>query len=259
MKRLLFLTLIAAAVLLMSAFVCVGCDSGVVAGTGDTQMTSTTVAGVLGSTSTTLSMSSTSLTSTTLGAPPTSLQSTTTTKVTTTTTAKATTTTNTTLGTPPQSTTTTGSWTHLTVDIGPVVPIDPWTIFEETDSHMQWNGPWIQRYSSKASGGGYRGVADPASVLIRFTGQRISFQAMKDKGAGIAKLTLDGSHVYMVDLYNEASSLSSQPAWLSDPLPKGTHTVLIEWTGTKNPKNIMATDYVQFDYVAVYGGILINP
>ena len=257
-------------VLLIPAFVCVGCgSSGAVGGTGDKGTATTIVAGVLGSTSRTLGSSSTSPTaSTTLGVPPTSLQSTTTakatttttTEATTTTTAKVTTTTKTTLGAPPQSTTTTGSWTQLTVEIGPVVPIDPWTLFQETDPHMQWSGLWLQQYSSKASEGGYRGVGSTASVLIRFTGQRISFQAMEDKGAGIAKLTLDGSQVYMVDLYNEAYWLSSQMAWESNPLPPGgTHTVLIEWTGTKNPKNIMATDYVLFDYVAVYGGSLINP
>ena len=262
MKRPSFLILVAAVVLLISVFVCVGCgSSGAVGGAENIGTATTIVAGALGSTSTTLSSSSTSPTaSTTLGAPPpTTLQSTTTTKATTPTTAKATTTTKTTLGAPPQSTTTTGSWTQLTVEIGPVVPIDPWTLFQETDPHMQWSGLWIQQYSSKASEGGYRGVGSTASVLIRFTGQRISFQAMEDKGAGIAKLTLDGSHVYMVDLYNEAYWLSSQMAWESDPLPQGAHTVLIEWTGTKNPKNIMATDYVLLDYVAVYGGSLINP
>ena len=81
---------------------------------------------------------------------------------------------------------------------------------------------------------------------------------MEDKAAGIAKLTLDGSKVYMVDLY--AEGFSSQMAWLSDPLPPGgTHTVLIEWTGTKNPKNVYTTDFITIDYVAVYGGTLLDP
>ena len=256
MKRPLFLILVAVVVLLIPVSVCVGCGSGGAAVTGDTQTGETVIAGVPGSTSTTLSPASTS--PTTLGAPPTSLESTTTTEGATATTVEVTTTTKTTLGPPPvQTTLTTGSWTKLTVDIGPVVPLDPWTMFQETDPHMQWSGPWLGKPSPKAGEGACRAVADPASVLIRFTGQRISFQAMKDSAAGIAKLTLDGSHVYVVDLY--AEGFSSQMAWLSDPLPKGTHSVLIEWTGTKNPANVYTTDFITFDYVAVYGGTLLNP
>jgi hypothetical protein len=258
MKRPLFLILVVSAAFLIPVSLCVGCGSSRVAGTGGAQTGETIIAGVSGSTSATLSPPSTSPTTATLGAPSTSLQSTTTTEATTTTTTEATTTTKTTLGPPPvQTTVTTGSWTKLTVDIGPLVTIDPWTLFQETDPHMQWSGPWLEKSSPKADKGAYCAVADPASVLIRFTGQRISFQAMKDSAAGIAKLTLDGSHVYTVDLY--AEGFSSQMAWLSDPLPKGTHTVLIEWTGTKNPANVYTTDFITFDYVAVYGGTLLNP
>jgi hypothetical protein len=270
MKRtMLPAVLLTAVVLLAPALVWAGCgNSYVVGGAGGTGPATTIVAGVLGSTSTTVSSSSTSSTSstsTTLGAPPTSVQATATTKATTTTakpttttTDKATTTTKTTLGAPPsQPTTTFLQFTIPTLDLGPVATVDTWAWFEETDPHLQWNGPWDLWCSAKASQNGYRSAQSPASVLIRFTGQRINFQTMQDKRNGIAKLTLDGSEVHMVDLYGEA--FSSQPAWASDQLSEGTHTLLIEWTGTKNPANIYTSNLIQFDYVLVYGGTLVDP
>jgi hypothetical protein len=149
---------------------------------------------------------------------------------------------------------------HFTIptqDLGPVATIATWAWFEETDPHLQWNGPWDLWCSAKASQNGYRSLQSAGSVPIRFTGQRINFQTMQDKRNGIAELTLDGSEVHMVDLYGEA--FSSQPAWASDQLAEGTHTLLIEWTGTKNPANTYASNLIEFDYVLAYGGDAARP
>ena len=260
MKRPLFPILVAAVVLLIPAFVCVGCGSGVAAGTGDIGTATTIVAGVLGSTSTTLSSSSTSpTTSTTLGAPPTSLQSTTTAKATTTTTAKVTTTTKTTLGAPPQSTTTTGSWTQLTVKIGPVVPIDPWPRYEETDSRIQFQNEWLSTGPNKASGGYF--VWCPygyCQVRFRFHGTRFRYVAQTESRNGYARITVDDSPVsQIVDLYSLVSQLN-KVVYTSPLLDDGVHVVVIEWTGQQNAAAELKLAALSFDAVDLKG-TLIDP
>jgi hypothetical protein len=259
MKRPLFPILAAAVVILISAVVCVGCDSGVVGGTGDTQMTATTIAGVLGSTSTTLSSSSTSLPSTTLGAPPTSLQSTTTTEATTTTTAKVTTTTKTTLGAPPQSTTTTGSLTRLTVDIGTVVPIEPWTRYEEKDSRIEFQNEWLSTGPNGSSGDYFAWCPyGYCQVRFRFQGTRFRYVAQTEPRNGYAKITVDDSPVsQIVDLYSLAGQVN-KVVYTSPLLDDGVHVVVIEWTGQQNAAGQLKLAALSFDAVDVKG-TLIDP
>jgi hypothetical protein len=55
--------------------------------------------------------------------------------------------------------------------------------------------------------------------------------AKKSPVYGIAKLTLDNATA-LVDLYS-ASTLWQQKVWNSGLLAPGSHTLTIEWTGTK--------------------------
>ena len=233
MKRtMLPAVLLTAVVLLVPAVVLAGCES--LDEVGGLETASTLAVGA----------SSTSFASTTLGQPPTSVQPATTTK--------------TTLAGPPVQPTTSLQFVQPGLELGPLATLDPWVLFEEDDPHLQWSGPWAQWSSTEASGGGYRAVQSSASVLVKFTGARLILRAMLDKRNGIAKLTLDGSQVFLVDLYG--SQFSSYGVWVSDPFPEGsTHTLLIEWTGTKNPANISLSNFVQFDAVAIYEGTLVSP
>jgi len=157
---------------------------------------------------------------------------------------------NTTLGQPPTTKTTTSL--VVVVPTITVVTIDPWTYFEETDPRLHWTGPWTDWQSAEAHGGGYRALYSAGSVLIKFNGLRIIYRAMMDDRNGIAKLTLDGSKTYMVDLY--APVFYSTAAWVSDPVPAGDHTLLIEWTGQKNAAS--KNTFIQFDAVVVYGTLI---
>jgi len=157
---------------------------------------------------------------------------------------------NTTLGQPPTTKTTTSL--VVVVPTITLVTVDPWKGFQETDSRLHWTGPWTDWQSGEAGGGGYRALFSAGSVLIHFNGQRIVYHAMMDDRNGIAKLTLDGSKTYMVDLY--APVFYSTAAWVSDPVPAGDHTLLIEWTGQKNAAS--KNTFIQFDAVVVYGTLI---
>ena len=260
MKRPLFLIFGAAVVLLIPAFVCTGCGSSVVGGTGDIRTATTIAAGPVGSTSTTLGSSSTSLTSTTLGAPPTSLQSATTTGATTTTTAKATTTTKTTLGPPPvQSTGTTGSWTKLTVHVGPIVTTGGWTRYEETDSRIQFQNEWLSTGPNGASGGHFAWCPyGYCQVRFRFQGTGFRYVAQTESRNGYAKITVDDSPVsQIVDLYSLVSQVN-KVVYTSPLLDTGVHVVVIEWTGQQNAAAEMKLAALSFDAVDVKG-TLIDP
>jgi hypothetical protein len=50
---------------------------------------------------------------------------------------------------------------------------------------------------------------------------------------GKAKVTLDGATPVIIDLY-AAKELWRQKVWETKTLVPGTHTVKIEWTGTKS-------------------------
>ena len=260
MKKPLFLILVAAVVLLLPAFACVGCGSSVAAGTGDGQTGETIIAGALESTSTTPSSSSTSFTTTTLGAPPTTLQATTTTEATTTTTSEATTTTKTTLGPPPvQTTITLGSWTKLTVDIGPLVTINQWTRYEETDSRLQFQNQWLSTGPNGASGGHFVWCPYGAcQVRFRFQGTGFRYVAQMETRNGYAKITVDDSPASeIVDLYSLVTQLN-KVVYTSPLLDDGIHVVVIEWTGQQNAAAELKLAALSFDAVDVKG-TLIDP
>ena len=69
---------------------------------------------------------------------------------------------------------------------------------------------------------------------------------------GIAKVTVDGGTPVMVDLYS-ASTMYQQKVWNTGFLTDGTHTVVIEWTGTKNAKATKTN--IGIDAVQVVGTV----
>jgi hypothetical protein len=274
MKRaMLPAVLLTAVVLLVPALVWAGCgNSGVVGGAGDTETAATFVAGVLGSTSTTVSSSPTSFTSstsTTLGAPPTSVQATVTTKATTTTTAKvtttttdkATTTTKTTLGAPPsQPTTTFLQFTIPTLDLGTTVTMYPWNLYEETDPRIQFQGHWEPVGPCSASGGYFANCGHYGSgqVRFRFSGRNFQYLAQTSDNNGYAKITIDDSPVSeIIDLYSAVVGLQ-KAVYTSPTLDYGVHVVVIEWTGEQNVAAV--NDYASITFDAVWvKGVLVDP
>ena len=155
-----------------------------------------------------------------------------------------------------QTTTTSSPMEFLQPEISMEAVILPtvWTRYEETDSHLSWLGLWQIGTGPALSEGSYRYVNEShAGLLIEFQGTQIRLICAENSGMGKAELTLDnGSSVY-VDLYK--SQLSCQETvWTSGVLTNGTHTLLIGWTGLKNPAS---TDtFINIDAVEVKGTLV---
>jgi putative cell wall-binding protein len=118
-----------------------------------------------------------------------------------------------------------------TLTQAPAVPATRW---EQNDSHFVYTGTWTASSSSSASAGSFR-YADSAgsSVTVTFVGSHLSWIAKTSPAYGKATVRLDGGAAVVVDLYS-AAALWKQTVWETNTLVPGTHTVKIEWTGTKS-------------------------
>jgi RHS repeat-associated protein len=105
---------------------------------------------------------------------------------------------------------------------------------EEGDALLSYQGTWTTTEDAAASTGSFACVdATGASVTVEFTGTSLAWITSTAPDQGIASLTLDEGTPQMVDLYS-AEPAHQQSVWDTGTLTEGAHTVLIEWTGTKN-------------------------
>ena len=105
--------------------------------------------------------------------------------------------------------------------------------YEQGDGHFVYAGSWTNSNTAAASAGSFRfSNTAGSSVTVTFVGSYLSWLAKKSPVYGQARVTLDGGAPVTVDLYN-ASEIYEQKVWETGVLVPGTHTVKIEWTGTK--------------------------
>jgi len=127
------------------------------------------------------------------------------------------------------------------------------TRYEESNAYLNFDGASWQTHQADANAsGGYRAYGNTAGdhVHIAFTGTWVAWISKTDTAYGIAQVTLDSEDPVEVDLYSP-TNLAQQRVWHSGPLTSGAHTVLIEWTGTKNAS---ASDtYIGLDALDVIG------
>ena len=131
------------------------------------------------------------------------------------------------------------------------------TRFQQTDTHLGYQGTWTSSSSTSYSGSSYKYTsATGASVTIAFTGTSFDWIAKRGTTCGIARVTLDNNASVTVDLYN-ATTLYRQKAWGTGTLSGGAHTVKIEFTGTKNAK--ATSTAINLDAVDVIGVLTQAP
>jgi hypothetical protein len=124
--------------------------------------------------------------------------------------------------------------------LGTIVPIDQWTRYEETDPYIKWIGSWAFVASQYNSGGGYVWTTDVhANMVIPFKGTQIRLLGTTWVGGGIGSVTLDGGSVIEIDTY-AGTATATAVIWTSPVLSNGTHHLTVGFTGTKNPKALMA-------------------
>jgi len=105
--------------------------------------------------------------------------------------------------------------------------------FEQTEPSVYWKGTWGTTTNAGLSGGSFKTSASSgAAAYLTFTGSQIDWITSRNTNYGKARLTLDGTDPVDVDLYG--SFAFKQKVWTSGPIADGTHTLKIEYTGSKN-------------------------
>jgi hypothetical protein len=107
------------------------------------------------------------------------------------------------------------------------------TRYEQNDSNLLYAGTWSPSASDEASGRRFRYTDSAGSLTVSFTGTYLAWIAKMSPVYGMAAVTLDDQAPVTVDLYS-ADTLWQQTVWDTGILPPGTHTLTIEWTGTKS-------------------------
>jgi hypothetical protein len=215
MKRSVFLSLLlTAVVVLVPALVLVGCENMTATGVTATPLSLSTTSGspVQPGTSQTLAQG-TSSTGTPGGTVPAS-------------------------GTHAVATTTTAA----SVELGePPLDLTP-TRYEETDSHLLWDGSWLDWAGSNVSGGSARVASHAGSaVTIKFTGTNMIWIGTMGIDYGVATVSVDGGYPETVDLYGDGTYRDQAKMWGSGTLAFDTHKVRIECTGLGNSTNPAGT------------------
>jgi len=113
-------------------------------------------------------------------------------------------------------------------------PSPPPTRYEQKDSRFAYAGGWTAVSATDASGGSYRRADEAgATVTVTFDGTYLAWIAAVGPRCGKAKVSVDDSAPVTVDLYNSSVTYQKK-VWDTGTLVSGTHTIRIEWTGTKN-------------------------
>jgi hypothetical protein len=141
-------------------------------------------------------------------------------------------------GTPAVATTTTAA----SVELGePPLDLTP-TRYEETDSHLLWDGSWLDWAGSNVSGGSARVASHAGSaVTIKFTGTNMIWIGTMGIDYGVATVSVDGGYPETVDLYGDGTYRDQAKMWGSGTLAFDTHKVRIECTGLGNSTNPAGT------------------
>jgi hypothetical protein len=121
---------------------------------------------------------------------------------------------------------------------------------EQTSPAVTWTGAWSVNNNTVNSGGSAKlSNAAGAKATFTFTGTSVSWIGYRNALAGIAKVYVDGVVKGSVDTY--ASPGASQTiAYTISGLEYGTHTIIVEATGTKSSASRGSWVWVDaFDYV----------
>ena len=105
--------------------------------------------------------------------------------------------------------------------------------YQQSNARLVYAGSWKTTATSSAAGGSFAYAnTSGSSVTIHFSGIDLAWYAKQGPTYGKAKVTVDGGSPVTVDLYS-AGVLWKQRVWSTGILASGTHTVKIQWAGSK--------------------------
>lgn len=127
---------------------------------------------------------------------------------------------------------------------------------DQSASGIYYEGTWTRYNSANRVGGFWLATNEPrAHAYFSFEGQGFTLISSRGPTFGIAKITIDGESVHYADLYGPAT-LHRQPVLAVSGLADATHTVKIEWTGTRNPASTGTA--IGLDALDVGGELLVD-
>lgn len=122
--------------------------------------------------------------------------------------------------------------------------------YNDTDPSISYAGDVSRVIGSKAYQGDLTVLDGPGeSAEITCTCQKVGVLARQDPASGDAHVWVDGVLLKTISLY--ASTTIEKTYVVSIPLSGGTHTVKVEWAGTKSPSSSDTLVYI--DGFAVIG------
>ena len=124
---------------------------------------------------------------------------------------------------------------------------------QEDNAYLAYTGFWTQSVTPDGADGDFLFATGQASVTVRFNGTYVAYIAKKAYIYGIAGLTLDDRAPVPVDLYSDLPQWQ-QTVWDSGPLPPGSHTLKVQWTGRQRVGG--RGTYVNIDAFEISGNLL---
>jgi hypothetical protein len=127
---------------------------------------------------------------------------------------------------------TTTSSSEMMTEAGPMAP---WTTRVEQDGNgISYSGAWSPNTLAVLSGSSAVLAVDAgARATFAFNGTGASWIAYRDAWSGIARIYVDGALAGSIDTYSSADTPQTVMYTVSG-LPSGSHTLVIEVTGTKS-------------------------
>jgi hypothetical protein len=108
------------------------------------------------------------------------------------------------------------------------------TRYQQNAGQLAYSGTWTVGSAAAASNGSYRYAKTAgSSVTVTFKGTYLAWIAKKNPTYGIARVSVDGGASVSVDLFSK-TAVYQRKVWETGTLRAGTHTVRIQWTGTRN-------------------------
>jgi hypothetical protein len=124
---------------------------------------------------------------------------------------------------------------------------------QQGNSKLSYSGTWKTVSDTSASGGAFKYAnTSGASVTIKFSGIDLAWIAKTGPDYGKAKITVDGTKTYTVNLYSKTVSWQKR-VWSTGLLTDGAHTVKIEYLGTKSSAS--TGTYIDIDAFDVAGSL----
>ncbi len=112
---------------------------------------------------------------------------------------------------------------------------DPSTRFEQSVPALTYTGSWTTVSNAALSGGDFtRSSEGSATMTAHFTGTEVALIALRSPTYGIASVSIDGGDPVDVDLYAPSAQWKSA-VWTSSDLADGQHTIVVSYTGRRNP------------------------